>query len=204
MENLPMVSNRSLRTWSSSKAPKYLRPEQVRLILDYEYNKNFIAEKEKRNLNRYYVLFSLLWNTGARISEALSLVVDDIKHDKHIYFRTLKKGKDASRYVFISESMFEILSRYMREQELVGSSKLFNLSPVAVHKELKNVCKAVGLPSWVHVHTLRHSFAVYCLASGVHINTLKEILGHESVETTMVYLKVFQPEVDSQLQKVQF
>jgi site-specific recombinase XerD len=203
--NLPMISRRALRNvYDKARAPKFLAPAQIRLILDYEYNRNTKEQRERRNLNKYYVLFSLLWNTGARISEALSLVVDDVKPDKQIYFKTLKRGKDASRYVPINEAMFEILSRYRQEQNLVGSSLLFDISPVAVHKELKKACRAVGLPSWVHVHTFRHSFAVNCLTQGVLITALKDLLGHESLESTLVYTRVFQPQIREQLSKVQF
>ena len=151
------------------------------------------------------MLFSLLWNTGARISEVLALKREDVKDfEKQIYFRTLKKQREASRYVPINEAMYSVLSTYINENGIGSSSLLFDITKVAVHKELKNVCKAIGLPSWIHTHTFRHSFAINCLNCGMHINTLKEILGHESIETTMVYLKVFQPEIREQLAKVYF
>ncbi len=205
MDNLPAIAkSKAIRRWDRAKAPKYLRPDEIKAILTFEYNKRRKDEKLSRNLNKYYVLFSLLWNTGARISEALSLIADDVKPDHQVYFRTLKRRMDASRYIPISDSMYSDLTRYMNESAMKGSDRLFDLSKVAVHKELKNVCRQVGLPSWIHVHTFRHSFAVNCLSNNVHINTLKEILGHGSVENTMIYLKVFQPEIRDQLSKVPF
>ena len=57
---------------------------------------------------------------------------------------------------------------------------------------IKQVIKQVGITKEVHVHTLRHSFATHLLEDGMDIITLKNLLGHENLETTMEYLQIAQ------------
>jgi site-specific recombinase XerD len=54
------------------------------------------------------------------------------------------------------------------------------------------VSKEAGIKKDVHVHTLRHSFATHLLEDGMDIITLKDLLGHENLETTMEYLQIAQ------------
>jgi site-specific recombinase XerD len=78
------------------------------------------------------------------------------------------------------------------------------MSPQAVQQVLKSIVDKSGMPHWIHIHTFRHSFVVNCLIQGMTINTLKEILGHANVENTMIYLKVFQPEIREQFSRITF
>jgi integrase/recombinase XerD len=57
---------------------------------------------------------------------------------------------------------------------------------------VREAVKKCGLPKGVSVHTLRHSYATHLLEFGMDIVSIKELLGHESIETTMVYLHVAQ------------
>jgi site-specific recombinase XerD len=57
---------------------------------------------------------------------------------------------------------------------------------------VKSACKRAGILKDVHVHTLRHTFATHLLEDGMDIITLKNLLGHERVETTLTYLHVAQ------------
>ena len=59
---------------------------------------------------------------------------------------------------------------------------------------VKTIAKEAGIQKDVHTHTLRHSYAVHLLEDGLNIVTLKDLLGHESIETTMEYLHVCQLE----------
>ena len=97
-----------------------------------------------------------------------------------------------------------MLATYIQTYKLKLPDKLFSMTPQAAHMELKEVIRKVELPDWIHLHTFRHSFAVNCLFQGMNISTLKEILGHANVENTMVYLKVFQPDLKEQMARVIF
>ena len=59
---------------------------------------------------------------------------------------------------------------------------------------VRQVAKAAGVRKEVHTHTLRHSYATHLLEDGMDIMTLKDLLGHQNVETTMEYLHIAQLE----------
>jgi integrase/recombinase XerD len=204
METLPMVSRKALRRWDKAKPPKYLHAEQVRQIIEWEHQRS-----KPGRLSFYYVLFSVLWQTGARIGEILDTKVEDIyvnaqARQLSIRIKTLKQREDDARYVPIQQPLYDMLSLYARDYGLKSGDRLFDVSKPACHKELKRACKALGFPDWIHIHTFRHSFAVHFLSQGGSINALKDILGHSSIETTMIYLKVFQPDLQAQINKVVF
>ena len=57
---------------------------------------------------------------------------------------------------------------------------------------MKQIAKAAGIKKEVHTHTMRHSYATHLLEDGMDIMTLKDLLGHENIETTMEYLQIAQ------------
>lgn len=59
---------------------------------------------------------------------------------------------------------------------------------------IKQVARAAGVKKEVHVHTLRHSYATHLLEDGMDIMTLKDLLGHQNIETTLEYLQIAQLE----------
>lgn len=65
-------------------------------------------------------------------------------------------------------------------------------SQKGVQWAVKEAAKRAGIRKEVHVHTLRHTFATHLLEDGLDIVTLKNLLGHENIETTMLYLQVAQ------------
>lgn len=193
MSNLPVLDKKQFLKVVNARPPKYLKPEQIHAIISN-------AQKD-----RYKTLFLLLWSTGARISEALALKVEDVDWGmKQIRFITEKRRGKAERLVPVGTELLGQLATYIQTAKLGSQDRLFKMTPVAVHKELKLICRKAGLPGWIHAHTFRHSFAINCLTQGVTINTVKELMGHANVETTMIYLKIFQPDIKEQLSRVTF
>ncbi|MDE1871346.1 MAG: tyrosine-type recombinase/integrase [Candidatus Micrarchaeota archaeon] len=193
MGQLQVVGRKELMRIANRKPPKFLYPDDIRTIING-------AQKD-----RYRLLFLVLWMTGARISEALSLRYCDIDWREHqIRMLTVKQNDLAERMIPIQPELETALSTYITTHKLNPNERLFKMTPQAAHLALKHVLRRVMLPKWIHLHTFRHSFAVNCLRNGVLINTLKVIMGHRNIEDTMIYLTVFQPEVHKQISQVKF
>ena len=145
-------------------------------------------------------LLELLYGTGARISEAVNLEVDDIdlvnrtvtvigKGDKQ---RKLPLGDYAARaidaYLRRGRTLFAVKGR--------GTARVFlntrgaPLSRQSAWAVLKASAERAELSSKVSPHTLRHSFATHLLEGGADVRVVQELLGHASVTTTQIYTLV--------------
>lgn len=145
-------------------------------------------------------LLEVLYGTGARISEAVGLDVDDLD----LHSRTvLLRGKGAKeRIVPIGSYACEAVGDYLTSGRpaLVGSGKggpaLFlnarggRLSRQSAWSVLVRTADRAGVVQDVSPHTLRHSFATHLLDGGADVRVVQELLGHASVTTTQVYTLV--------------
>ena len=104
-----------------------------------------------------------------------------------------KGNKD--RYVILSDFILTGLRKYVKSAKPVnylfnGSSNGKPLGEAAVQQSFRLAVKKAGILKQVSVHTLRHSYATHLLEEGVDIVTIKELLGHSHIQTTMMYLHV--------------
>jgi site-specific recombinase XerD len=113
-----------------------------------------------------------------------------------IHIRQSKYNKD--RYVPLSSLMLEGLRKYFYACRPV--EYLFNgnevgspLSVRGMQWALREAVKKCKLQKGITLHTLRHSYATHLLEFGMDIVSIKELLGHERIETTLVYLHVAKP-----------
>ena len=113
-----------------------------------------------------------------------------------IHIRQSKYNKD--RYVPLSPLVLEGLRKYYYACQPVDY--LFNgngpgapLSVRGMQWALREAVKKCKLQKGITLHTLRHSYATHLLEFGMDIVTIKELLGHERIETTLVYLHVAKP-----------
>jgi integrase/recombinase XerD len=140
------------------------------------------------------VLLSLIYSAGLRVSEVCNLNINDIDSER-MQIRVVKSKGKSDRYVVLSEYVLQGLRKY------IASSKpqkyLFNgrikgqpLGKGAVQQSFRLAVSKSGIIKDVSVHSLRHSYATHLLEQGVDIVTIKELLGHSAIETTMMYLHV--------------
>jgi integrase/recombinase XerD len=145
-------------------------------------------------------LLELLYGTGARISEAVGLDVDDLDTvDRTVLLRG-KGGKQ--RIVPVGSYAVEAVSAYLTRgrPELVaagrGTPAMFlnarggRLSRQSAWTVLVRAAERAGVTTDVSPHTLRHSFATHLLDGGADVRVVQELLGHASVTTTQVYTLV--------------
>lgn len=145
-------------------------------------------------------LLELLYGTGARISEAVGLDLDDLALDDDVIRLRGKGGKE--RLVPVGSFARDAVSAYVvRARPALtaagrGTPALFvnhrggRLSRQGAWAALRAAADRVGLPGRVSPHTLRHSFATHLLEGGADIRVVQELLGHASVTTTQIYTLV--------------
>ncbi len=145
-------------------------------------------------------LLEFLYGTGARISEAVGLDVDDVDFDDDVV-RLLGKGRK-ERIVPMGSYARDACARYLNSARpgLVargkGSPAVFvnargsRLSRQSAWTVLGKAAKLAGLNVEVSPHTLRHSFATHLLDGGADVRVVQELLGHASVTTTQIYTLV--------------
>jgi len=173
------------------KLPILQRPKKLPIVLSQEECK--ILFKTPRLL-KHRVMLSLIYSAGLRMSELKNLRLEDIdRYRMRIHIRQGKYYKD--RYAPLSKLILRGLDKYI---EAVQPQKwLFNgresgspISSRGIQWTMREAIKKSGIQKHAVVHTLRHSYATHLLEMGVDIITIKNLLGHERIETTMVYLHV--------------
>jgi integrase/recombinase XerD len=144
-------------------------------------------------------LLEVLYGSGARISEAVGLDVDDLDRDGALVRLHGKGGKE--RIVPLGSYAARALDAYLVRQrpELAaraGGPALFlntrggRLSRQSAWAVLQGAAQRAGLETHVSPHTLRHSFATHLLEGGADVRVVQELLGHASVTTTQIYTRV--------------
>jgi integrase/recombinase XerD len=145
-------------------------------------------------------LLELLYGTGARISEAVGLDIDDLDTDAGAILLHGKGGKD--RIVPVGSFALDAVSAYLvRGRPALaaagkGGAAVFlntrggRLSRQSAWSVLATAADRAGLRVNVGPHTLRHSFATHLLDGGADVRVVQELLGHASVTTTQVYTLV--------------
>lgn len=137
----------------------------------------------------------LMYGSGLRIAEALSLRGSDVPLDETLMV-TGKGGKQ--RLVPILPITREAVAAYVDclpyplapKEPLFRGAKGGPLSQGMVQKAMARARKALGLPDTATPHALRHSFATHLLSAGADLRSLQELLGHASLGSTQIYTKV--------------
>jgi integrase/recombinase XerD len=149
---------------------------------------------------RNRALLELLYSTGARISEAVGLDVDDIDTEARSVLLRGKGGKQ--RLVPIGRPAVAALDAYLvrGRPDLArrgrGTPAIFlnarggRLSRQSAWQVLQDAAERAGISAAVSPHTLRHSFATHLLDGGADVRVVQELLGHASVTTTQIYTLV--------------
>ena len=149
---------------------------------------------------RNRALLELLYSTGARISEAVGLDLDDIDTEARSVLLRGKGGKQ--RLVPVGRPAIAALDAYLvrGRPDLArrgrGTPAIFlnarggRLSRQSAWQVLQDAAERAGISSAVSPHTLRHSFATHLLDGGADVRVVQELLGHASVTTTQIYTLV--------------
>jgi len=179
---------------------RVLSAEQLRRLLDAPSRNSCVGKRDR-------AILELLFSTGLRVSELVSLNRDQINL-KTQEFSVLGKGRKR-RVVFISERAKNALKEYLatrkddlkplfiryrgpksREIPAAVRGEGRRLSIRSVERLVKKYVRRAGLSAEATPHTLRHSFATDLLRGGADIREVQEMLGHRSISTTQIYTHV--------------
>lgn len=202
-EQVPIPQHNSLKTLTAKEKPKpiYEKKENLDRMFDY-----ILKQENKFLAYRDCCLFSALFYTGFRISELLSLTLDDLERLK-TEFRVTVTGKgNKTRTIPINPKVLEdgylkYLDDYLIERENVLKTTgvqehnfLFisrlgeRITDRAVRNALKKYLEPVGISTKLSPHKIRHSLATHLLEQGgVDLRTIQEILGHAQISTVQIY-----------------
>lgn len=181
----PTLNLKSPKT--EKKIPSILTIDEVNLLLSQPKSKNFKETRDK-------AMLELLYATGLRVSEIISININDI--DLELGLLTVKENDDNHRVIPIGTLALEALNSYIsiyRPKDKSDEEPLFinysgnRLSRQGFWKIIKQYTKKANIDKIITPHTLRHSFAVHLIENGADIKTVQEILGHSDISTTHIY-----------------
>ena len=145
-------------------------------------------------------LLEFLYATGARISEAVGLDVDDLDPTSGVVRLFGKGSKERivplGSYAAAAIDAYLVRGRPVLARAGRGTAAVFlnvrggRLSRQSAWQVLRDAAERIGLADGVSPHTLRHSFATHLLEGGADVRTVQELLGHASVTTTQIYTLV--------------
>jgi len=156
---------------------------------------------------KHRVLIALLYGCGLRCSEVRNLKVNDIDLDRSVLHVRQSKGRK-DRYLPLGETLRTIMQKYIRQHRTgtwlfnggrngkSGSHFFYDMDTQfgkrSIQWAVKRAAQLAKIRKSVNVHSLRHTYATHLLEDGVNILTIRELLGHADIHTTMIYLHVAQ------------
>lgn len=160
---------------------------------------NILSEEEVLHLLKsttnfkHKCMLSMFYGTGMRLDELCSLKMSCI--DAKNAQVKIEKGKgNKDRMTILPKKLLEDLRCYYKQERpdvylFEGNTPSKSVSNGAVQVAVRNAMVNAGFPKGKYsAHSLRHSFATHLLDADVDLHTIKELLGHSKIETTMIYL----------------
>ena len=182
--------------------PKALTQSETKLSLD---NIEMIGVEGWIHF-RNKALLTLIYASGLRISEALSITQKHLENAEFI--KILGKGGKERLVPWIPESKalveryIALLPYYLEKDEPIFRGLRGEVLQRAVfNKELIALRRSLGLPEHLSSHAFRHSFATHLLENGADLRSIQELLGHQSLSTTQRYTKINQSHLESVYEK---
>jgi integrase/recombinase XerD len=185
------------------KLPKTLTEEEVSALLDAAN-----APKGRRDAARLTCLVELLYATGMRVTELVSLPASAVRGDPRMILVRGKGGKE--RMTPLSDPARDALRVWLTRRDVEQAAKrakgarpspfLFPSSGKKGHltrerffQQIRELAAEAGIdPARVSPHTLRHAFATHLLANGSDLRVIQALLGHSDIATTEIYTHVLQ------------
>ena len=148
---------------------------------------------------KHRLMTRLMYGAGLRVSELTNLKVKDLDFENNCgWVRHGKGNKD--RVFILPDSLKEEIIKHIKEKNITFDSWLFgsyngHISSRTLQVIIKKAAKEAKIKKNVHPHTLRHSYATHLIENGYDVASVQSLLGHNSAETTMIYLHIAKPKM---------
>ena len=190
LSSIKFFCNEILRNkaFNAVKAPK---PEKkLPTVLTKDEIKKLIGAVKNP---KHKLLIEFMYSSGLRVSECVSLKIDDL--DLNEKMGKIRHGKgNKERYIILSDNLITQLNEYLHakkyESPYFFSVKSKPITTRQAQKVVKEAAKKAGIKKRVFCHALRSSFATHLLEAGTDIRVIQELLGHSNLSTTQIYTKV--------------
>ena len=179
--------------------------------IKFFYKDEFKLLIENTDNGFHRLLFLFIYETGSRISEALSVKYSDIDEStSKVKIPVLKQKRKVWKFLKISDKLLSlILSRRLKgfdknDYVFARFKGKRHISRQAADKIFAKYVKNILGDSYsdkAHLHALRHSRAVHLLDSGMNIMLLKNFLGHSNISNTLIYLKYSSKDLDNAIEQ---
>jgi integrase/recombinase XerC len=197
---------------ATKKIPEYLSVEEVNQLLEQPYLEGLQAKKElkerkqnksywlKRTRNklfsakRDYAILNVFYSSGIRLSELVTLDLEDIDFKRGLV-KVLGKG-NKEREATLTNEAIKILQSYLKARALWKGNKskaVFlsrtgsRITKMNIQRNIERYGEEAGISKKLHPHMLRHSIATHYLNAGMDIRKIQHFLGHASLASTQIY-----------------
>lgn len=166
---------------TSTTLPAVMNPDEIKTVIDSVQNV------------KHRTIIILLYSTGMRLGEIAHLRICDID-SKNMRIKVVQGKGAKDRYTILSEQVLQELRAYYliykpREYLFNGYRQGKPMGMRNIQHLVQKAIAQVGLANKHYtVHTIRHSFATHLVDNGADLHTVKELLGHSNIQTTMRYL----------------
>ncbi|SHN09984.1 site-specific tyrosine recombinase XerD [Polaribacter sp. KT 15] len=173
------------------KLPDTLSQEEIDLLIS-------AIDLSHPQGERNRIILETIYSCGLRVSEAITLKISDLFFEEG-FIRVLGKGnkerfvpihQEAQKYISIYINQIRVHIKPQKEYEdtLFLTRRGKALTRQMIFMILKKLASDIGLHKKISPHTLRHSFATHLLQNGADLRAIQQMLGHESITTTEIYV----------------
>ena len=197
----PSLNIKSIK--KEKQLPIVLSEEEITILMNKAYE-NYIIDNSKNKLSSYriYAVIEILYSTGLRIGELLSLKIANLKNVKDKFYITGKGN--VQRLIIFNQKSLEVIKFWIslisENKKFLNNEYLFpsstpnkSISRQIIYKDLKKLAMEANIQqNKISPHSIRHSFATHLLNRGADLRSLQKMLGHSDITTTEIYTHVRQ------------
>ncbi len=184
---------------------RVMRKTEARFLTKQEIDKLLAASDEWQR-----PIFYAFLQTGMRLQELMTLEWSDVDFERRKIKIRVKEDwtpKTSEREIPISDGLMDVLLKL--KKNAIGTIVFHDgegqkIQKNKLRKELMKVTKKAGFPDVTKIHTLRHTFASHLVMKGVDLATVKKLMGHSDIDTTMIYSHLAQDHLSDVVSKLDF